>query len=190
LNGNLLFLDKNGSLTETPTNADRRSTGKSNVPVYTGGFGFNTSYKGFFLDAQFSYAFDVWRFDGDLDRLSTPLSWVGITPITADHLDAWSPTNVNGSFPSLTATNVAAGTTFSDRFLKDASYIRMKNVSFGYQVPSSNFKNSFISSLRIYSQFENLLTWSKWKGYDPEGYFTRGAFPTPKIISFGVDVQF
>lgn len=192
-NGNILFLDINGNVTETIGEADRRKTGKSNFPKYQGGFGFNSSYKGFFLNTQFSYAAEVWRFDFDLTNLSDP-NLIGTFPVTTDLLDAWSPTNPSDSVPSLNAdpNNLTMADTFSDRWLKDASYVRLKVLTFGYNVPSKYLDNTLLKSVRIYSLLENYFTWTKWRGFDAEsfGVSNQGGYPAPKSLSFGLDVQF
>ena len=191
--GNLLFLDINGNLTETVTDDDRRKTNKSLLPTYQGGFGFNSSYKGFFLNTQFSFAKDVYRFDFDLTNLSDPTQ-IGTFPVTNDLLNAWTPTNTNTDVPSLTAdaANLAMADTFSDRWLRDASYVRLKVVTLGYNVPSKFLEKSGIGSLRIYSLFENFVTWTKWRGLDPEsiGSSNQGGYPAPRTVSFGLDIQF
>ena len=64
-NGNLLFYDANGALTESPTDADSKFTGKSAIPKFNGGFGFDADYKGFFLTTLFTYVADIYRFDYD-----------------------------------------------------------------------------------------------------------------------------
>lgn len=191
-NGNLLFLDRNNNPTETPTDADRRDTGKSAIPKFQGGFGFNTSYKGFFVNANFSFVADVYRFDFDLLNLSNPSAGIGTGPVVSELLNAWTPTNTGSNIPSLTATNVNAAETFSDKYLVDASYIRMRNLSFGYEFPAKLLDKSLFSGVKFYTQLENYLTWSKWRGFDPEGLNTsnQGGYPTPKVISFGVDLQF
>lgn len=192
-NGNLLFLDINGNETETVTDADRRATGKSYLPVYQGGFGLNASYNGFFVSSQFSFAAEVYRFDFDLTNLSDPGA-IGVFPVTADLLNAWTPTNTNTNVPSLTAdsANLAAGDTFSDRWLQDASYIRLKALTFGYMVPSKFLNKTLFQGVKIYSQMENYITWTKWRGLDPEssGASNQGGYPAPKVISFGLDLQF
>ena len=190
--GNLLFLDINGNVTETATDADRRATEKSALPKYQGGFGFNASYKGFFVNTQFSFAKDVWRFDFDLTNLSDPTQ-IGVFPVTSDLLNAWdATTHPNSNIPSLTATNLQEGDTFSDRWVTDASYIRLKALTVGYNVPPKFLEKTALSSVRIYSQLENWMTWTKWRGLDPEssGSSNQGGYPAPKTISFGVDVQF
>ncbi len=190
-NGNLLFLDKDGNITENPDDTDRRATGKSGTPDYVGSFGFNSEYKGFFLDAQFNFVANVWRQDTALFWLYNP-SYVGDNNVSADLLNAWTPTNTITDIPSLTATNFTSGIGYSDMFLKDASYIRLKNVSFGYTFSKEMLRKSFMSSLKIYVQGENLHTWTKWKGFDPESAEASnlGRFPSPRVISFGLNVEF
>lgn len=191
-NGNLLFLDRNNNLTETPTNEDRRNSGKSMIPKYQGGFGFNTSYKGFFVNANFSFVADIYRFDFDLLNLSNPASGIGTGPVVSELLNAWTPTNTGSNVPSLTATNINAAETFSDRYLVDADYIRMRNLSFGYEFPAKLLDKTLFSGVKFYTQLENYLTWSKWRGFDVEGLNSsnQGGYPSPKVISFGVDLQF
>ena len=190
-NGNLLFIDADGNLTETPDPAnDRRATGKSNLPVYQGGFGFNADYKGFFLNTLFSYQYDVWRIDNQLSWAYNP-DFIGDDNVSADLLNAWTPTNQTATIPSLAASNTALGGD-SDRFLYDSSFLRLKSVNFGYNFPKEFLKNTLISDLRFYVQGENLLTWTKWRGFDPEATTALSVtnFPNPKTISFGASVSF
>lgn len=190
--GKAQFLDKNGNITSTPTDDDRRWTGKSFLPVYQGGFGLNSSYKGFFLDVLFTYAAKVWRSDFDLENLTSP-SNVGVFPVASDILNAWTPTNTNTDVPIITdITGADNAGTFSDRFLKDASYIRLRNVTFGYNFGKDLLKGSSISQLRLYVQAENFFTWTKWRGFDVEGGVSsnQGGFPTPRVATIGIDVQF
>jgi len=191
-NGNLLFLDIDGNVTETISDDDRRKTGKSALPKYQGSFGFNASYKGFFVNTQFSFSQGLYRFDFDLTNMSDPNA-IGVFNVTNDLADAWDATNnPTGNYPSLFATNLADGDTFSDRWLRDASYVRMKVLTFGYNVPSKFLDKTAISSLRIYTLMENYVTWTKWRGFDPEsiGESNQGGYPAPKAITFGVDIQF
>ena len=192
--GNLLFLDINGNTTESVTDDDRRKSGKSPYPKYQGSFGFNASYKGFFVNTQFTYAKDLWRFDFDFLNMSDPTA-IGVFAVTNDLNNAWDAiTNPTSNYPSLNAdaANLGAGDNFSDRWLYDASYIRLKVLTFGYNVPSKFLDKSAISSLRFYTAMENYVTWTKWRGFDPEsvGASNQGGYPSPKAITFGVDVQF
>jgi len=191
-NGTAQFLDRNGNITANPTNDDRRWTGKSFLPVYQGGFGINATYKGFFLDVLFTYAAKVWRSDFDLDALSSPTN-VGVFPVTRDLLNAWTPTNTNTDVPIITdVTGADNASTFSDRFLVDASFIRLRNVTLGYNFGKEMLRGTPISQVRLYVQAENFFTWTKWRGFDVEGGVSsnQGGFPTPRVATLGIDVQF
>lgn len=189
-NGNLLFLDINNNPTEAPTDADRRLTNKNYLPKIQGGFGLNASYEGFFLDATFVYAEDFYKFDSDLISLMD-IRNVDPFPVSRELFNAWTPTNTTSQIPSWDATNYDSGD-LSDRFLKDASYIRLRNITFGYDVPAKFLKQTFIKGCRFRVQGENLITWTKWQGFDPETFTTgtSGYFPTPKVYTFGVDINF
>mgnify|MGYP002785486641 CR=1 FL=1 len=189
-NGNLLFLDRNGNVTENPDLvADRRLTGKSPIPVYAGGFGLNADYKNFYLDAQFSYALEAYRYDNQL-RWANLTEFIGQENVSADMLNAWTIDNPS-NYPSLTATNYENDGD-STRWLKDSSFLRLKNVSFGYNVPKDFLAKTFLTSVKIFVQGENLLTWTKWRGFDPESISASlvSGYPNPQTLSFGVSAQF
>ena len=190
VNGNLLFEDANGNPTENPVQADRRAAGVNYLPVYQGGFGFDFEYKGFFTSALFTYAFDVERFDYDLESLYDTGS-IGQFVVSSDMLNAWTPVNTNTSVPSLNASNLGLDD-LSDRFLKDASYIRIRNIQVGYNVPQRFLDKTFIKSLSFTLQGENLYNFTKWNGFDPESNRAEdyASYPTPKLFTFGLDVKF
>lgn len=194
-NGNLLFYDRNGDLTENPNTTpgatdDRRYTGKAPIPTYQGGFGLEANYKGFFLTASFSYVADIWRLDYDLAGLQDPTS-VGEFNVSSDLLNAWTPDNRVTDIPSLNYQNNGADSG-SDRYLKDASYVRLRYASIGYNFKKDLLEKTPFSNLRAYFQAENLMTWTKWRGWDAES--DRGAdqyqYPTPRILSIGLEVEF
>ena len=188
-NGNLLF-DVNGQAVETyDVVNDLKGTGKSYLPKFSGGFGLNTSYKNFTLDVHFTYQADVWRMDNQLDWVYD-ITGVRSANVTSDLLNAWTPTNTNTNVPSLFMTNQVYGDT-SNRFLKDASFIRMKNVVLGYSVPKDMLGDN-IKGIKIFVQGENLLTFTKWKGYDPEPLFARSTtvYPNMKTATLGVNIDF
>ncbi|SEP80875.1 SusC/RagA family TonB-linked outer membrane protein [Flavobacterium urocaniciphilum] len=189
-NGNLLFLDINGNETESPTVADSRATKKSRIPKYTGGFGFNASYKGFFADALFTYSFGAWKYDTDYNGLMD-IRNADLFPVSTDLFNAWTPNNTNTDVPALAATNFDSGD-ISDRFLRDASYVRVRNLTVGYSVPNEFLNKTFLKQVRFRVMAENMLTFTKWKGFDPESFVSSqtGYYPTPKIFTFGVDVNF
>jgi TonB-linked SusC/RagA family outer membrane protein len=190
LNGELLFQEADGTLTETPTSAATKYTRKSEIPVYQGGFGFDLDYKGFFATTNFTFAQKVWRFDFDMSGLYDPGN-IGQFNASYDLLNAWTPTNTNTDVPSLNAVNLGTADT-SDRFLRDASYIRLRFLQVGYRVPKKFLEKTFMTNLSFYAQGENLRTWTKWQGFDAESNRASDQYqyPTPKIISFGMDLRF
>jgi outer membrane receptor protein involved in Fe transport len=189
-NGNLLFEDINGNPTENPSSADRKATGKNSVPVYQGGFGFDFDYKGFYASTTFTFVLDVWRFDTDEENLYD-IGNIGQFVVGSEMLNAWTPTNTITDVPAYTASNLAQ-TGDSDRFLRDASYLRLRNAQLGYRVPSKFLKNTFLNALSFNFQAENLFTLTKWKGFDAESTRTSDfyQYPTPRIYTFGIDVKF
>ncbi|MEJ1238707.1 TonB-dependent receptor [Chryseolinea sp. T2] len=107
--------------------------------------------------------------------------------------------------PGFTDTDVKAAyqdpaITVSDRFIEDASYVRLKNVSFGYRIPESVLSKAFIKSLRIYVSAQNYWTWTDYTGYDPEASnagqalinrgVDNGVYPNNKSIQGGVQLTF
>jgi TonB-linked SusC/RagA family outer membrane protein len=190
-NGNSLYYDANGALTENAVTADRVATGKSFIPVYQGGFGFQADYKGFYASTQFTFVAKAYRLDDDYANLMNPTD-IGTFQKSADLERAWTPENPTTDVPSINATNSASDRALSDRFLHDSSYVRLKFASIGYNVPATFLEKTFLSNVRLYAQAENIVTWTKWRGFDAESnsVSTFGGYPTPRVFSVGVDVQF
>ncbi|WP_350293888.1 SusC/RagA family TonB-linked outer membrane protein [uncultured Croceitalea sp.] len=193
-NGNLLFLDANGNETENPdVDTDRVFLGTNLAPDYQGSFGFDLNYKGLFLSTQWNYAIGVDRLDNDLAGFSDP-SNIGTFRATGDLLRAWTPDNTDTDVPSLTATNIALDGN-SDRFLQSADFLRLRFATAGYDVPKKFIEKTGLTRARIFVQGENLLTFTPWRGFDPEtvNTFDPGRsrlYPTPKVFSVGLEVGF
>ena len=189
-NGNMMFRSKDGGVTEEPTDADYQWLGKSFMPIYQGGFGLDLQHKGWFLTADFTYALDAWRYDNEYYFFTAP-TLIKQNNLSNDLRDYWTPDNRDASFPALEGSNFAYGGG-SSFYLQDASYLRLRYLTLGYNFKKEDIGFMKLSGLRVYAQAENLYTWSKWRGWDAES--TRavdyGQYPTPKTISFGVEVQF
>ena len=189
-NGNLLFLDINGNVTESPVDADRVQTGKNVFPDYQGSFGFNADYKGFYLNTQFNYTVGVDRFDFELSSFQDPTN-IGNFRSSRDLLRAWQNVGDVTDIPSLRATNLALDAN-SDRYIKEADYLRLRFVEFGYAVPQQYLKKTGLTTARLFVNAENLVTFSKWRGFDAEATTGTGSrlYPTPKIVSLGIELGF
>jgi TonB-linked SusC/RagA family outer membrane protein len=190
-NGNLLFYTKDGQLTENPDpESDRRFTNKSAIPVYQGGFGFDLSYKGFYLTTQFNYVADIDRFDFDLANLQDSND-IGQFNMSTDLQRAWTPDNRITDIPSIFLTNKGQDAA-SDRYLKDASYLRLRYTSLGYNFTPAMLDKTPFTGIKAFVQAENLLTWTKWRGWDAESNRSgdQSQYPTSRIFSVGLELQF
>jgi TonB-dependent starch-binding outer membrane protein SusC len=139
------------------TSADLVFTGDPN-PDFIYGFSTNASFKGFDLSVFFagSQGNDIYN----LSRYSfeNPL---GQRNVVAEAVNRWSPTNANNEFVS----GFQGGRLpITDRFVEDGSFLRCKNITLGYRVPTIKG----INSLRVYVSANNLFTITNYTGYDPE----------------------
>ena len=194
-NGNLLFYTKDGGVTETPDVSDAQYMEVSVIPKYAGSFGFETQYKGFFFDALFTFQQGIKKFDNSLYWLANPeglgSNAIGNGNMSTDLLNAWNPNNPNSDTPSLRATNWGF-TADSDYFLKDASFLKIRSATLGYQLSKDKLRNMPISGLKIYAQAENIFTFTKWRGFDPEPITSSSLsiYPNPRMYTIGVKVDF
>ncbi|SHE53672.1 TonB-linked outer membrane protein, SusC/RagA family [Psychroflexus salarius] len=187
-NGNLLFLDADGNLTENPDpDADRVWSDKNIIPDMNGSFGLNIDYKNFFLQTQFNYVIGVDRFDNDLAGFQD-FTDAGQFRNSRDLLRAWTPNNRVTDIPRAdTALQTFANT---DRYLRDADFLRLRFLSFGYSVPNNVLKDTGISNARVFVNGENLVTFTEWRGFDAEADSnTSRIYPTPRTISLGLELS-
>ena len=119
-------------------------------------------------------------------------------------LDAWTPTHTNTSIPRAILSDPNGNARTSDRFIEDGSYLRMKNIMLGYTVPGASLEKltkGVVKSFRLYMSAQNLLTITKYKGYDPEvgnrtpsSNLTNGidfaVYPQPKAFQVGMQANF
>lgn len=109
---------------------------------------------------------------------------------TADHMTLpWSWENRGGSWPRLGGN--ATNATENAFYLRNMSYIRLKNIQVGYTVPSKWTRKAYINSLRVYFSADNLLTLTSYEGLDPEKSAGSGdLYPTTRTYTIGVNVTF
>ncbi len=111
---------------------------------------------------------------------------------TTKVLDRWTGEGTSNSIPRAIYSDPNKNTRNSDRFIEDGKYLRLKNLTFGYTLPASLIKKAYISNLRVYMSAQNLLTLTKYSGFDPEvqGGVDNSNYPLTRTISFGVDIKF
>ena len=186
-NGNLLFLDKDDNLTESPdADTDRVWTGKNLTPEIQGSFSFNADYKGFFLQSQFNYTLGVDFSDFDYANFLDPND-IGTFNLSSDILRAWTPDNRITDIPTISpGSNV--GVYNSDRFVVDRDFLRLRFLTFGYNFPKEFLNKTNITNLRLFMNGENLVTFTKFRGYDASSRTTSRTYPTPRIYSLGLEI--
>ena len=134
-------------------------------------------------------------YSGGIDRGDGQLIYYWYDDISNVHLK-----NPTTSMPRASINDPNDNDRWSDRYIEDGSYVRLKNVSLGYNFPKKWIYKWGLESLRVYANFQNLLTITKYDGYDPEiGVSTQSAnvmgldnarYPSPTTYSFGLNVSF
>ena len=156
--GDLRFVDINGD--GKITSDDRTNIG-SGVPKWTFGFTFNAEWKGFDLSAFFQGVSGVDVFDAtyrqDIASGNYP-TWV---------LSRWTGEGTSDKVPILKQGD-SKNWVCSDLYIQDGSYLRLKNITLGYTLPRWITQKINIERLRFYVRAENLITWTKYWGFDPE----------------------
>jgi len=192
--GDIKYRDVNGD--GEITTDDRTVIGNPH-PDFTFGFQNSFSYGNFDLSIfmQGSYGNDVLNL---VDRALTAGNRT-FTNQSPSVLDFWSIDNPNAGSPRL-ARNDTPNINISDRYVEDGSYLRIQNITLGYNLPSSVTKSIGISSLKMYVSAQNLYTFTNYSGYDPEvGAFNQnalllgvdnGRYPSPRTFTFGLNVEF
>ena len=189
-NGQNLYYDIDGNITDVYSEDDRVFIDKAIYPTYQGGFGFNSSWKNFSLDTQFSFVADIYRNNGSLGVIEDP-TLTSLSNSSTSLLEAWQQPGDVTHIPALSTESIRNRLT--DRYIEDASFLRLRNITLGYNFENLLNENSPISKIKIFVQAENLITWSKWRGWDPESSFRSSDFfdyPTSKIFTVGLDVNF
>ena len=175
---------------------DRTIIGRG-LPIHTGGFTNNFTYKGFDLSIffQWSYGNDIMNanrlfFESSNNR-SRELNQY------ASYADRWTPDNPDSDIPA--ATTSSSNRVISSRIVEDGSFLRLKTLTLGYTFPKTMIAKAKLSNVRLYLAAQNLWTWTSYSGYDPEVSVRNNAltpgldfssYPRSYSISFGVNLGF
>ncbi|WP_228693446.1 TonB-dependent receptor [Lunatimonas sp.] len=189
------FRDING---DGVLNASDRDIIGNPHPDFIWGWNNDFRWKNFDLNIFFqgSYGNDILSYTlMELDLLS------GINNATTAALNRWTPTNTNTDVP-----RAALGRTrrVSTRWIYDGTFTRLKNLSLGYNFPQSITSRLKVSKLRVYASAQNILTFTSYRGYDPEVNYQSGgatngnrnlgldygSYPNAKNYTFGLNVGF
>ena len=192
--------DSEGNLTTTTnpteiTSDDDYFNCGTALPDFYGGFNTSVSAYGFDFNISFAYSVGGKAMDwGYQTLMACPTSGSTGMALHKDILKAWSSENTTSNIPRLQYGDTYSAAT-SDRFLTDASWLALQNISLGYTFPKQLVSRLKLSSLRLYVSGENLTYWSKRKGFDPRISYSGSVssdvnYAPARTITAGLSVQF
>lgn len=185
--GDFRWKDVNGD--GSITDDDKKFLG-SPLPKMTFGFTINMDYKGFDMMIFAQGAAGNKIFQG-LRRLD-----IGKANYSTEVLSRWNGEGTSNSYPRISSDDANGNfTKMSDFYLEDGDYLRFKVVQLGYTLPSTIINKIGMQKVRLYITAENLLTLTKYTGYDPEiggdvFGIDRGYYPQARSFMFGANLQF
>lgn len=193
--------------------ADRTFIGNAE-PDFTFGIGNSFSYKNFDLSIYLngSYGNDVVNYQRrwlenpreNHNLLHSALDYARIEVIDPNGpADDYRNLRVTGGNPymyRLSSSSSNGNNRMSDRYVEDGSFLRIQNISLGYNLPRKWIGSMGIDNVKVYAKLQNVYTFTKYKGYDPEvGSFNQDAlmsgidnarYPSPRIYTFGLNLTF
>lgn len=195
--GNALYYKRDKSTTMQFSVNDRVYVGTSDAPWF-GGISTSLNYKGLDLSAQMNFFLDRVTYNNDLNNVSNPGYY--FDNMTVDVLREWRKPGDITDIPRPSASAVAATgaprndfQTATTRFLEDASFWRLRNVTLGYTLPASIVGRAKLRSARVFVQGQNWWTKTDYRSFDPEttGASLIGAqYPALVQTTFGLSVGF
>jgi len=184
--GDVKFVDQDGD--QVIDDNDKIYHG-STFPKTTFGFNGNFNYKNFDLSvfiqgASGGLAYNGYKFTTTYPA-HTSVAGANLSDVA---LDTWSPQNPDASHPRLSIDDPNGNIRESDFWLESTDYIRIKNLSLGYNFNS----NKIYDSLRLYATAQNLATWTNYSGLDPEvgnRGLDGGQYPISRVFTLGVNLS-
>jgi TonB-linked SusC/RagA family outer membrane protein len=171
--GDVRFVDLNGD--KIINDNDRQNIGNPN-PDYVGGFNGHLSWKRFAFDAVFTFSKGNQSYNGVRAALEAQSS---TNNQLQSVINRWRVPGQITNVPKASYGDPMGNSSFSDRWIEDGSFLRLKVVSLSYDLP---LKKGFVKNASVYTTANNLLTFTKYLGFDPEFQATES------ILSRGIDV--
>ena len=169
-NGHALYEMEDGTTTDNYNIAPNLVVGSPN-PDFVGGMTNSFAYKGFDLNVLISFVYGNMVYNGGGKYQSNQGSDF-FDNQTKDQMNRWQQPGDETDVPrAYFWGNEYSGINSSSRYLQDASYLRLKSISIGYNLPPAWLERARLRSFRIYATASNLLTWTSYTGWDPEVNF-------------------
>lgn len=184
-----LYYKADGTITTAYSATDKVQTYGTSEAPWKGGFSSNMRFKSFDFNIFFTWQQGAVKTDNLEYFTENPVGFLSGGYNQSTSLNFWTKPGDQASTPSpLYATN------FSSKIIHDASFIRLKDITLGYTIPSDKLASlKFISRARFYAEAQNVFMWTKWRGMDPEAgalNINLSEFPNPRAFTFGLDVTF
>ena len=195
--GNPMWYVPGTKITETSTEETTKTFNTANLqqnvgikryPPLTGGFGLNADWKGLTLQADFAFALGKYLINNDRYFFENPSSFAGFNQSTTI-LNYWKKEGDVTQFPKYGVQF----TQFDSRLIEDASFMRLKSLTLGYNLPGNLIgKTNFFTNAKIYVNGRNLLTVTDYSGPDPEvdSNLSLGVNPNTKQFTAGIELTF
>jgi TonB-linked SusC/RagA family outer membrane protein len=179
-----IYQNANGDSTSQYSTANSLANFGTYLPSFTGGASFDVTWKGFTISGLFHTAQGVKRFNNESFFYETTTANVQYNK-SVGMLQTWQKPGDITNFQRTTAPRE-----FSSKDIQDASFVRFRNLTASYTYTLK--ENKYLRSIRIWGQGQNLYTWTKWAGFDPEesNNIAQYEFPNPKTYTLGIDVNF
>jgi len=192
--GDLIYTDINQN--DKISSDDNTFIGKP-WPDFSYGINASLAYKGldFYFFLQGVQGIDI--YNNMRAQLTDPSR-----NMTTEMLDSWTPENTGASLPTATILDQNNNRGYNSFWVEDGSYLRIKNVQLGYTIPLTITNKLKISSFRIYLRAENLYTFTKYSGFDPEISYSNqwygvtrlgydgGNYPAARAYFLGLELNF
>ncbi|WP_333888424.1 SusC/RagA family TonB-linked outer membrane protein [Sphingobacterium siyangense] len=179
--------DPNNVTSVFSATALQQSTGIKRYPPFNGGFGFVSGYKGFFLNVDFTFSNGKYLINNDRYFFANSYNFAGYNQLK-EVTDYWKQPGDVTKYPKYGQVNQ-----FDSGLLENASFLRLKGLSFGYNLPKSFLAGQkFFTGAKIYYTGRNLFTATKYLGPDPEvdSNLTYGRNPNTKQSVIGLELLF
>lgn len=186
-NGERIFLDADGNPTNEFLVSNVRYVDKSWIAPWQGGFTATAAWKGLSASAFFTWVGGKYMINNTRYFMESNGQFASYGQSTK-MLEAWKEPGDITDVPKEDFANY-----FDTRLLEDASFMRLKNLTISYAIPQKWAEGTRVfKSLRVYAQGQNLFTWTKYLGFDPEydAAYELGQYPHVKTISIGLDAGF
>ena len=210
--GDYIFADLNND--GVINNEDETFIGNP-LPKFTYGIGNTFTYKGFDLTIFFSgsYGNDVINYNrrriedvrANSNQLTNVMNYAVVEAIdpslgSEDYRNLYVSNASSTIMPRLSASSSNVNNRMSDMYIEDGSYIRLQNISLSYTLPKKLISKIKLTNAKVYMNLQNVYTWTKYDGYDPEvgamygdalmTGLDYGRYPSPRIYTFGLNVSF